>query len=1015
MDIPFDKPITCPVLIGRTREFVVLASLIDATRDGLGRATLIRGESGIGKSRLAIQAKSAALARGFLILQAECFQVDTSSPYAPLLDLLRTFFVAQRPNPLPTAQERLVRELVRLLPDLAFLFPEIALFPSPQSPDPQQHQRRLCALLTQLLSTQAAQQPILLIVEDVHWCDESSLGLLLYLMRHCTRQPLLFLFTYRSDEISPILSHWLAQLERERLAVELELHPLSQTEVADMLQAIFAAPHPMPAALVKTIYTSTEGNPFFVEELLKSLIATGELCSVNGVWEFRSDQPDPADFAFVPRSVQDVVRQRVDRLSVAAKQALSVAVVAGRRFDFAVLQQVLHYDEGQLLPLMRELIAAHLVSEESADQFAFRHALIHQALSSRLLARERRVLHRTIAEALEALYAAPSQREAHLAALAYHYYAAGAWTQALEYQQHAGERALALYAPGAAIEHLTYALDAAGHLHVTPPGALYYARGQAYATRGDFERARNDYAQALDAARVASDGVMEWRSMMALGFLWTERDYAQAGTWFSRAIDLAAHLADTTLRAHSLNRLGNWLSNTGRSEEGLHAHREALQLFEEQHDTQGMAETFDLLGTTYGMRGDRIRAVELLGQAIALFRSHGDTQSLISSLSMRALQSMPGASETTLCPLRTRDACVQDAAEALSLARQIDSLVEQVFAENALAHTLLSFGEFGPALAHAHAAQRIVTEIEHQQWQVAIFYCLGQAYVLLLASDQAISALEAGLALAQELGSAFWIATLAATLARAYVLNRDLAAAQATLQAIMPPEQHPRNIAERTIALAWGELMLAQAEPGGALQIAQQLLASVPGSLPAHPIQPIPHLLKLKGEALLALAQLEEAVVVLADARRGAQERQARPLLWTIHRSLGQAYQLLGRNEQARQELTAARHLIEELVATSEEGPLRDHFKRMALASLPWEKPLPPSQAAKRAFGGLTAREREVVALVAQGKTSREIAELLVVSERTAESHVSNILAKLSFSSRAQIAAWAVEKGLARP
>jgi DNA-binding CsgD family transcriptional regulator len=1014
MTIPLDKPITCPILIGRTRQLAMLASFIDGAREGLGRAALIRGESGIGKSRLATQAKSAALAHGFLILQAECFQADTSYPYAPLLDLLRTFFVAHLPTLLIAAQEPLVRELVRLLPDLAFLLPDLAPFSSPQPLDPQQHKRRLFTLLIQLLSNQAAHQPVLLLVEDVHWCDESSLELLLHLVRHCTGLRLLFLFTYRSEEISPFLSHWLAQLDRERQALELALTPLSQTEVAAMLQAIFAAPKPTPAALVDTIYTLTEGNPFFVEELLKSLIATGELRYADGIWKFGSDQRDPADFAFVPRSVQDAVRQRVDRLSAAAKQALTVAVVAGRRFDFAVLQQALHCDEAQLLLLIKELIAAQLVVEESADQFAFRHALIHQAISSTLLARERRALHRTIAEALEALYATPSQREAHLADLAYHCYAAGAWTQALEYQQRAGERALALYAPSAAIEHLTHALEAAEHLPVTPLGALYYARGQAYTTRGDFDHARNDYERALDTAHAASDGVMEWRSMMAIGFLWAERNYAQAGAWFRRAIELAAQLDDLTLRARSLNRLGNWLSNTGRSEEGLQAHHEALGLFEQQHDTQGMAETFDLLGTTYGMRGDRVKAVELLGQAIDLFRSQGDRQSLISSLGMRALQSMPGASETSVCPLRNRDACVQDAAEALGLARQIDSLVGQVFAENALAHTLLAFGEFGPALGHAYQGQGIATAIEHQQWRAAIFYCQGQAYVLQIAPDPAINALEAGLSLAQELGSTFWVATLAATLSRAYVLNHELAAAQATLQIAMPAEQHPRNIAERAIALAWGELLLAQGDPGAALQIAEHLLASAPGSAPDQPIQPIPHLLKLKGEALLALAQPDQAITALEDARRGAQERNARPVLWTIHRSLGNAYLLLQGEDQARQELAAARRLIEELAATIDEASLRDQFLHRAFASLPKEKPASPREVAKRAFGGLTAREREVAALIAQGNTSREIAELLVVSERTAEVHVSNILGKLGFTSRAQIAAWAVEKGLAK-
>src|SRR4029077_17396458 len=107
----------------------------------------------------------------------------------------------------------------------------------------------------------------------------------------------------------------------------------------------------------------------------------------------------------------------------------------------------------------------------------------------------------------------------------------------------------------------------------------------------------DDYESARSAAQVADDGSMEWQSMMALGFLWSERDYTQAGAWLLRARDLAERLGDQTLQARSLNRIGNWLVNTGRIEEGLQAHQDALGLFEEQHDTQGIAETFDLLGT----------------------------------------------------------------------------------------------------------------------------------------------------------------------------------------------------------------------------------------------------------------------------------------------------------------------------------------------------------------------------------------------------------------------------------
>jgi hypothetical protein len=144
-------------------------------------------------------------------------------------------------------------------------------------------------------------------------------------------------------------------------------------------------------------------------------------------------------------------------------------------------------------------------------------------LMSALLARERRLLHRTIAEALETLYTSPLTREIQLADLAYHFYEAGIWTKALEYEQRVGEKALALFAPRAAIEHLTHALDTA---HTT------------------------------------SAGLMEWQSMMALGFLWTERDYAQSGAWYRQALDIASRQTSPILHARSLNRFGNWLLNT---------------------------------------------------------------------------------------------------------------------------------------------------------------------------------------------------------------------------------------------------------------------------------------------------------------------------------------------------------------------------------------------------------------------------------------------------------------------
>jgi DNA-binding CsgD family transcriptional regulator/Flp pilus assembly protein TadD len=775
-----------------------------------------------------------------------------------------------------------------------------------------------------------------------------------------------------------------------------------------MLQAIFALSGSAPLEVANTLYALTEGNPFFVEEVLKTSVATGAIVYADGRFERK-----PAFGVQIPRSVQAALQQRMERLSPVARQVATLAAVAGRRFDFPLLQHVTGSDEGQLLQAIKELIAAQLVMEESAEQFAFRHALTRQALYAELLARERQALHRKTAEVLEQLTKPTAMLDVRLADLAYHFYEAGIWAKALEYGQRGAEQAQRLYTPHVVIEQVTRALDAARAATMPPAASLYRLRGWAYQILGNFERARREYETTLQVARGAADRHEEWQALLDLGLLWAERDYAQAGIWVRQALALAERLADPLLQARSLNRLGNWLVNTGQLEEGWHAHQEALKLFEEQRHTQGMAETFDLLGTAYGMRGERIKAVEALARALPLFQTLGDAQSLITSLAMRAIQSMPGASETTCCPLRTRDACVEDASESLRLARQIESLGGAAFAENALAHTLLSFGEFGSALSHAQEANRIATEIGHQQWMVATLYALAHSYVLLLAPALALTTLEASVALAQELGSTFWMVTLAALEARAHILNHNLPAAQAALQAAMPREQHPRTMAERDVALAWGELMLAQGAPCLALPIAEHLWASAPGQIPGQPPQPIPHLLKLKGEALLALGRLEDAVTALEEAKQGALERNARPVLWTIHRALGHAYQRFQRPDQARTAHTAARHLIEELSTAIDEASLRSQFERAALETLPQEKPLRPREAARQAFGGLTAREREVATLVAQGKTSREIAEMLVISERTAEAHVSNILGKLGFTSRAQIAAWVVERGLA--
>ncbi len=196
------------------------------------------------------------------------------------------------------------------------------------------------------------------------------------------------------------------------------------------------------------------------------------------------------------------------------------------------------------------------------------------------------------------------------------------------------------------------------------------------------------------------------------------------------------------------------------------------------------------------------------------------------------------------------------------------------------------------------------------------------------------------------------------------------------------------------------------------LDITDRLIASA-ANLSGERV--IPRLWKLRGEALAALHREAEAETMLRAAQEAARAQGLRPWLWRICIVLGKLYQNQEHREEAEQAFSTARALIKELAATVPDEQVREQFLRQATAMLPYVRSLTPDRAAKQTFGGLTMREREVAALIAQGKINREIAEDLVVSERTVESHVSNIMFKLGVQSRRQIRAWAVEKGLVFP
>ncbi len=1008
-----EKSVVCPILIGRKSQMATLHDSLSQAANGRGQLILISGEAGVGKSRLVKETIAIAVQEGFTSLTGHCYETERAFPYAPLVDALSDFLA-------PHTLEKYPEDFYIAAQQFACLIPELNELKGETAPkmDPEQKKHRLFYLLTNFIRILSASRPLLFVIEDLHWCDESTLEFLLHLLQGIDSLSSCILLSYRAEETQASLIHFLAEIDRRRITTEISLPSLSRSEVDALLQTIFTSSRPVHAEFLNKIFDLTEGNPFFIEEILKLLISSGEIFYDGSEWDRKS-----VDQLHIPRSLQDAVQQRFESLSPRARQLLSVCSVAGDRFDITVLQPILQAREQEIIRWIKESITSQLILEVGEGIFAFRHALTRQAIYQGLLSIERKRLHLIIANQMEEklLNAPPQLLVGTLVAdLAYHYSQAGDWKKAIEYTKQAGEMAVLLRAPRDAIRFYTLAITASVKLASQADLECHRARGRCYEILGNFVSANEDYEQAFALAHAEQDLFAEWQILTDLGFLWASKNYARAGDFFSRSLVLAHEINQPTLLAHSLNRLGNSHVNTGDLQKGAREHQQALSIFQSQNDYAGVAESHDLLGVTYSLSGNLQASHNHFVQALALYRQLDDKRGVISCLA--SLNTEVFHSETAYWSPTTLTVCQKNAAEALRLAIELDWTAGQAQVEWATGGMLATFGELGEGLAHARKALEIATRIDHRQWMTASYSTLGVLETMLLLPQKAIATLEKGLSLANELGSAYWIGHITAHLALAYLLEKDWEGSERILQSAGQQNQDLetqviQTLSERDITWAWGETLQVSGQPGKALAIAEQLLATDHVSYKLTEAwvdqgRNIPFLLKLKGDALKSLNRCEEAEQALERAISGANQRHAWTVLWQIQRSLGQLALHRRRWKSAEDYFSSARAIIHSLARTIDDPDLFQAFLQTALASMPAEKLNSSRRRSPYSFGGLTEREHQVAALIAQGKSNREIADKLVLSERTIENHIARILNRLEFELRAQIAAWVIKVGL---
>ncbi len=969
-------------LVGRANELARLEELLEA-RDG-PRLIFVRGEGGVGKTRLVSELAGRAEGRGWDVARGRAYPVEVGTPYALFSDAWLPILNGMDSNALRVLSRGSEAELRCLFPAMSAGVDA----PDVESGDPEELRTRILWNFAEFVKRYAGRTPLLLVLEDLQWADDSSIELVHFLARQVAGHPVVLVCTYKDQERDK--ARTLVQAERSLASVGaaevLSLEPLSREQVDELVSRTFGVDGQVIRDFTAILYGWTRGNAFFVEEILKALISSGTLRYEHGTWIGWEAQ----EFS-MPSSIRDAIFNRISGFTEDEQRALEMTAMVGAPASFGLLESITGMEPDALLSAVEGVCAAGVLDERPEGRevvYEFRHPLVRQTLYDEFGLQRVRVMHGTVAEAMERHFG-PTALD-HADELAYHFARTDGSRlrgKAARYLAAAGRRALERRADAEAISYLERALDRTQGVESSEDDQSVSVReilpllARAHSHVGNFVEAQTLWTSALDALDADSPEYPGVCRALALTDVWRgEHDNAMAH--LAAGLTAARGSNDGAAVVRILVAQSHALQEVGRGDDALAALNEALPIAEELRDARLLARVHRGLALLHVWVGPPEQAFEHGHTAVHLAQQVGDLSiEFWARWGLAVLVGMRGDTR----------AMGQGIKEIQDIADKLRSPVLRLWAADMAVELAFARGEWDTGITLGEASIETARALNQRTLLPRLLVWTSQFYGARGDIDRAEALVQeavdiSGLGDESKQVDVHQVVPTYIGLALHHINVGDFEDA-------IDVAERGLQIAEGTGYILWAvhRLLPALAEAclwAGHIDRAEEVGRRLRGHA-----EKIDHRLGIAWsnacEALVKWKRGDPAGSV--DLMSSAVEELSEiPMIWTatrLRRQLAGRYADIGRRDEALEELHTVHAVLIQVRAGLELEKTRRMYRELDVR--------PPPIRSEEGPLGLTPSEFSVARLVAQGLSNKAIGRELDCATRTVSTHLSNIYTKL--------------------